>query len=425
MKISFEHWLDNSNLSTHAKNLLHESVVCYKSNANRAALLLSYIGFIEIIRKRLLNSNKPSTITDGEWAMKMQYISDDDIAEQNIFDLLMRSDNKYFKLTDSIRNQIRYWKDRRNDCAHLKTNSISSSHVESFWTFLMDNINKIVVAESHDNLLAKITRHFDETYTPLDSDITPLVHEIPLSVELQDFHSFLLSALEIINRVQEETLFYYLSDDAKFVYIILRDLDERYGEIAKQIILSNDTLQENLFYYYPEYLTYFKDNKEHVRAAWKQNLEKSSTQKCATILLRNSLIPQSELHEFIRDAVLQNKDSIPKDDDLIFLSTYGYRKTVDEILDDATKKGTSYSWWVTANKKFIKFYIKYNLIEKNTTFFDMLFTNYTENTSDTENKNIIYSALSNVISESPDFMHFIQERATELSFDLDDILFLF
>ena len=44
MKNFFEKWLDNSTLPTHAKSLFAEAVLCYKNNANRAALLLSYIG---------------------------------------------------------------------------------------------------------------------------------------------------------------------------------------------------------------------------------------------------------------------------------------------------------------------------------------------------------------------------------------------
>lgn len=66
LKILFEKWVDDSSLSVHAKNLLNEAVICYKNNANRAALLLSYIGLIEIIRRRLLESSKPSEISEGE-----------------------------------------------------------------------------------------------------------------------------------------------------------------------------------------------------------------------------------------------------------------------------------------------------------------------------------------------------------------------
>lgn len=98
-----------------------------------------------------------------------------------------------------------------------------ASHVEAFWSFIMDNINKIVVAESENNLLIKIEHHFDETFTPLETDITPLVLEIPKSVDLPNFRTFLMTSLSIIRKAQEETLFYYLFDDAKFVYLILKN----------------------------------------------------------------------------------------------------------------------------------------------------------------------------------------------------------
>lgn len=425
MKIYFENWLDNSNLPAHAKNLFVEAVTCYKNNANRAALLLSYIGFIEIIRKRLLESPQPSEISVSEWNAKLHLLSDDNIAEQNVFELLLRSDNKYFKLSDSIRNQIRYWRDRRNDCAHLKRNSISNSHVEAFWSFLMDNINKIVVCGSEENLLTKISHHFDETYTPLDTDFTPLVHEIPLAVELPNFHSFLISALEIIHKAQDDTWFYYLFDDARFVYTIMKDLNDDYGEIAKNIILSDSVLQENLFHSCPEYLIYFKNDNEYIRSTWKTNLAKSPTQKCAAILLRNSLIPQNELKEFIHDCVFLNENSIPKDDDFIYLSAYGYREVINEIFDKGTREGNAYNWWITKNQKFIKFYIKQNLIEKNDSFIDMLLNNYTSDKQNPENTNIIYSALSTLMSDIPDFMKYVQDRASDISFDIDNILFFF
>lgn len=425
MKIYFENWLDNSTLSANAKSLFSEAVICYKNNANRAALLLSYIGFIEVIRKRLLESSKPSEISDNEWNSKLRLLSDDNISEQNVFELLLRTDNKYFKLTDSTRNQIKYWRDRRNDCAHLKRNSIVNSHVEAFWTFLMDSINKIVVSGSEENLLIKISHHFDETFTPLDTDLTPLVHEIPLSIELPNFRSFLISALEIIHKAQDDTLFYYLFDDAKFIYTIMKDLSDDYGEITKNVILSDNVLQENLFHSCPDYLTFFKDNSEYIRSTWKTNLAKSPTQKCATILLRNSLIPHNEIKEFVHDCVFLNENSIPKDEDFIYLTAYGYRNLVDEIFDKGTKENYSFNWWIAKNQKFIKFYIKQNLIEKNEAFIDMLLNNFNSNKQNPENANIIYSALSSLITDVADFMKFVQDRAIQQSFDIDNILFLF
>ena len=289
----------------------------------------------------------------------------------------------------------------------------------------MDNINKIVVSGSEQNLLIKISHNFDETYTPLDADITTLVHDLPQSIEIPNFHAFLTSALEIIHKAQDDTLFYYLFDDAKFVYMIMKDLNDDYGEIAKSVILSDTTLQENLFHSYPEYLTYFKDNNEYIRSAWKTNLSKSSTQKCAATLLRNSLVPQNEMKEFIRECAYQNENSIPKDEDFTYLSSYGYREVINEFFDKGTKESHAFNWWITKNQKFIKFYIKQNLIEKNDLFIDMLLNNYNSSKQNAENANIIYTALSSLIADIPDFMEYVQSRASYLSFDIDNIVFFF
>lgn len=108
MKTSFEIWLANNVEYSNARNLLNEAIVCYKASANKAALLLSYISFIDVIRKRLLEAKKPDDISEGEWNQKRKYLLDDDEAEKAVFDILNRTDGKYFKISDSLRVQIRY-----------------------------------------------------------------------------------------------------------------------------------------------------------------------------------------------------------------------------------------------------------------------------------------------------------------------------
>lgn len=420
MKNNFEIWLDSANIPSFIQILFRESVLCYKASAYRGALLLAYIGFMGTIRKRLQESKRPSTVSEGEWNSKIQLLSDDDVAEQTVFELLNRSDNKYFKLTDSIRNQIRYWKDRRNDCAHLKSGTITSSHVEMLWSFVMDNINKIVVPESRDNLIVKIHRHFDETYTPVDSDITAIVLEIPKSVEITQFREFLLDALKIAKEAEEENFFDYMFADAYFLYTILVNLDAQYGEIAKSIIKNNPEVQESLFYSYPKYLTYFSEDPSFIRAAWKTYLDKVNTSKNAATLLRCKLIPTSEIKEFISDAVRRNRDSIPKDADFYYLNEYGYSKLIDEFIINGIEKN-AYEWWVQGNQKFIKFYLKQKLNYRDDSFVDALIQK--SSCVPNSNSKIIYLALSTTLNDFPEFMEYFKERAEKLSLDIDNIFF--
>ena len=44
MKSRFELWMETAGLKSSVTKLLTEATTCYKANAHRAALLLSYIG---------------------------------------------------------------------------------------------------------------------------------------------------------------------------------------------------------------------------------------------------------------------------------------------------------------------------------------------------------------------------------------------
>ena len=56
---------------------------------------------------------------------------------------------------------------------------------------------------------------------------------------------------------------------------------------------------------------------------------------------------------------------------------------------------------------------------------DMLLNNYNSSKQNAENANIIYTALSSLIADIPDFMEYVQSRASYLSFDIDNIVFFF
>ena len=55
----------------------------------------------------------------------------------------------------------------------------------------------------------------------------------------------------------------------------------------------------------------------------------------------------------------------------------------------------------------------------------MLLNNYNSSKQNAENANIIYTALSSLIADIPDFMEYVQSRASYLSFDIDNIVFFF
>lgn len=417
MKSRFELWMETAGLKSSVTKLLTEATTCYKANAHRAALLLSYIAFVEIIRSRLLQAKKPALITDGEWDEKRRKILSDDTSDQTIFDLLNRSDQKYFKLSDSLRTQINYWKDRRNDCAHLKWNEISASHVESFWLFIIDNINKITVVDSKTDLLNKFRLHYDDAHTPMNSDPTPIICQIPTSVDLCDFFSFLGEFIGVMDAALDEDPIFALGEKEKCIYIMLNQLPNEYGEIIKSFILQHALLNQEMFFWHPEYLVFFSDNPQFIRESWKNGLEKRCSLKAAATLLRNSLIPNTEIPELVKEYAYHINDAIPGDEDLVFLSQYGYEKQLENIFSELLSKKGVFEWWVDQNPRFILYYFRRCLVKKDPAIIDIIIKAHASEYRD-EKSNKVYSIFSSVAAENPDFRNYINERAASLNIEL-------
>lgn len=146
MKLNFEKWLDNSLLSGNSRSLFDSAVVCYKSNVPSAALLMSYLGFMLILKERVMKAKKPVIFPDGIWNGIIENLKNDEKWENEVLNVVRQKDkldkkgdvyqSAVFIINDNLRSQIEHWKDRRNDCAHNKDNIIISSHVETFWSTL-------------------------------------------------------------------------------------------------------------------------------------------------------------------------------------------------------------------------------------------------------------------------------------------------
>src|SRR3954471_9209694 len=129
MKLRIENWIDNSNFSEDVNVLFTDAVTCYKAGANRASLLFSYLAFLTILKERIIGATKPNLYPQGEWDIIILKLQNEDLWEAIVFDATQqqekidqatkqRTKDPIFNLNDNLRLQIKYWKDRRNDCAH-------------------------------------------------------------------------------------------------------------------------------------------------------------------------------------------------------------------------------------------------------------------------------------------------------------------
>lgn len=203
MKLEFEEWILSQKIGDSAKELFEEAIICYKASAYRASLLLSYLGFQTIIRDRIIISKCPSGFPESKWRMIQKDVTDENKWDNTVFDAIQtQSPSSIFPLTDDLRNQVSFWRNRRNDCAHSKRNEIGFAHVEAFWLFIKSTLGKFVVAGTKDELTNQIAIHFDRRLTPPGEDFTQIIDQISYigSDELNDFFEKARETFEALAR---------------------------------------------------------------------------------------------------------------------------------------------------------------------------------------------------------------------------------
>jgi hypothetical protein len=304
MKLHIENWIDESRHSENVSTLYKDAIICYKSGAYRASLLFSYLGFMTILKERIISSNKPNLFPQREWDLIIKKLQNEDTWEAAVFDATQqqgkidqtstaRTKDPIFNLNDNVRIQIKYWKDRRNDCAHFKDNIIDTYHVESFWAFIESNLPKITIEGGLQSLLNKIDKHFDPTFTPPNKDITQLVKEVEFSVEstkLKEFWGLLLNDSQwnydlFINKQKFANRSFEVNLD-----IINQNLVE--------VLKGNEHYLKDFLSNHPDKFLRFNYSAEEIRKFWKTTLVRcDNILGIYTTLLRNCLIPKAEISE--------------------------------------------------------------------------------------------------------------------------------
>jgi len=67
MKLPLEIWLSKEKLTQSSQALFKESTICFRAEAYKASLLYSYLGFMLIIKERILQSKAPKDIPQSKW----------------------------------------------------------------------------------------------------------------------------------------------------------------------------------------------------------------------------------------------------------------------------------------------------------------------------------------------------------------------
>jgi len=315
MRLEFEEWVLSQDMSETAEDLFREAITCYKASAYRATLLFSYLGFQTIIQDRILASRRPTSINEALWKSITDKLTDDSAWDSQAFDATqMKSPAPIFILSDDLRRQVTYWRDRRNDCAHSRRNEIGFSHAEAFWLFLRSNLPKFVVSGSKEGLLNEIRIHFDRSLTPADADYSHIVQQIPYAIETEALEDFLKGIDQVFADLRRRPLdaSLYPADEVRFFDSILNIGDTTVTSRLVDFLRDQEGLLAEVLRSNPTRVLLIADDSTFIRRLWYKELlpMTQSNFEIYCSLLRNRLIREKEVEEAHRHIIpsLSNLD---------------------------------------------------------------------------------------------------------------------
>ncbi|ENM5780032.1 hypothetical protein NTH33_003678 [Vibrio mimicus] len=296
-------------------------------------------GLLIVAKDRILSSSAPAGVPGGKWQKIQRELRDPTGWDQATYDAIrQQSPASIFMLTEDVRQQVEYWKYRRNDCAHSKPNIIACSHVESFYYFILSNLSKISVNGSKASFIQMVKDHYNTHMTPSNSSVDEVAKGINTAINPPDLNEvyteiFLYldgtkTAFEkATNKVGSNKIAFCVSiykvGDAsaktELNSILEKDLDLYMG-----VLRVNSTLTSNL-----------NSKPKLIRQIWKQCAFKSGVNDFGVIvsLLNAKLIPVDE-HEELFDLLLeQDYQCQPSDIELMALKSIGYYKRIEYLID--------------------------------------------------------------------------------------------
>ena len=197
--IKFLNIYDEFKEGTALRDILNDAIRCYRHGIARPALMLSYIAFIQAVRNNLLKSEIPSGFKRTRWNTCMNNLRNEDKWDSEVVACIRKrangtNDPAFFELPDTLRADVCFWRNRRNDCAHYKESEITLSHVAAFWVFLMDNYNKFSPIGSLQQSINEYNRHFDKSLTPRGTSTERIFKRLSHVIKIQEDLELFLNA---------------------------------------------------------------------------------------------------------------------------------------------------------------------------------------------------------------------------------------
>jgi hypothetical protein len=311
----------------------------------------------------LLRAACPAGIPQGKWEKHLANLRLEEQWDHEVFDLIQQQKPApVFLVSEDLRLQVRYWKDRRNDCAHFKVNEIDHSHVESFWNFIFSNIGKFVPNGSAAALLNEIVLYFDPNFTPPNAPLDPIIERIPNCVERDELTQFFKAVALLLSTATLVSNFEFVRDVNRVFDAVIRSANDSSINALREFLVTNEKYFVSLLREFPQHVILLDQIfPTVVRCLWRKHLFSDDRygRKDITVfaaMLRAGLIPQEEIAEANTIAVMRLKGNIPSQIDIQILDQCGFfdvfKRTVFEDMQLNDLK-----WW-RGNEELVCWYLK-------------------------------------------------------------------
>ncbi len=366
MNLPIQNWLNTQKISKEASSSLDESFICFKVGAYKASLLFAYLGFMNIIRDRIIAAPPPTDFTLDYWVGIQARAKKPETWDKVVFDTVQqKKPAPIFAVPDDIRDQVKYWKDRRNDCAHSKQNKIIAAHVESLYAFIESNLGKFAVNGSRPEMIKRILDYFNPSLTSPNELLTPIIHDLLNALTSAEYPSFITEIISKLEKAQS-TIFLGMGnpDVIKFLGACFKDGTDELRDACKISLDTNIVLLIDFLREHPDKVYILQNQPQKVRLIWHDHLFERSRSDFSLLssLLRASLIPQDQVEEAISLAVGASAIHLPPDVDLQTLIQYGYYAVLESMIVDK-RRMTNFDW-ANNNKELIIKYLSENVISR-------------------------------------------------------------
>lgn len=343
MRIRFEEWIEENQISEDSMNLFKESISCYRIGAYRSAFIMSYIAFQNILKQRMLDAAFiPTGINQNMWNTICSKLRDEDEWDKQVAECVKRTaPNNIFLIPASTVTLYDGFRCIRNICAHGKSGKIEYFHVEHLWGFIQEHFLKFVVNGGKQGIIKMIEDHYDTTITPVGTDIYYIVNNIKIGIKSDEMDDLLEGLYQICKQEQP----YSESFSSRWRQIELWDklVNESTQSIQEHIITylkNNHTDEIDAFITrYPHTVDLFMDDNHFLRRLWKEVIfntwrkAQDGTWIIIEKILDKNVIPETEKNDFYKSFYKFVGKSYPTDKVEILKKTDYFNRLKDALFN--------------------------------------------------------------------------------------------